>query len=78
MYQVIDSKLIYGKDWDESQLQTMNYVTALFRKKHSAEEMLDNLLKEPYADNNDLINEVVKAIAFNQELIDKCLVRNDN
>ena len=72
---MIDSKLIYGSDWDETELQTMNYVTALFRKKHSAEEVLENLLKEPYAQNNDIINEVVKAIAFNQELIDKCLAR---
>ena len=70
---MIDSRLIYGEDWKEEELQTMNYVTALFRKKHSAEEVLENLLKEPYAKNNDIINEVVKAIAFNQELIDKCL-----
>ena len=73
---MIDSRLIYGSDWDETELQTMNYVTALFRKKHSAEEVLENLLKEPYANNNDIINEVVKAIAFNQELIDNCLGRS--
>lgn len=75
---MIDSKLIYGSEWDESQLQTMNYITALFRKKHSAEEMLLELLQEPFAVNNDQINEVVKAIAFNQELIDKCLGRKDD
>ena len=72
---MIDSKLIYGKDWDESELQTMNYVTALFRKKHSAEEVLARLLIKPYAENNDLINEVVKAIEFNQKLIDMALGR---
>ena len=75
---MIESHLIYGSDWDETELQTMNYVTALFRKKHSAEEVLENLLKEPYAKNNDIINEVVKAIAFNQKLIDKALGRNVN
>ena len=73
---MIESLLIYGSDWDETELQTMNYVTALFRKKHAACDTLDVLLKEPYAINNDIINEVVKAIAFNQELIDKCLGRS--
>ena len=74
---MIDSKSIYGKDWDESELQTMNYVTALFRKKHSAEEVLTGLLTKPYAENNDLINEVVKAISFNQSLIDMALGRKE-
>ena len=74
---MIDSKSIYGKDWDERELQTMNYVTALFRKKHSAEEALAGLLTKPYAENNDLINEVVKAIAFNQSLIDMALGRKE-
>ena len=74
---MIDSKLIYGKDWDESELQTMNYVTALFRKKHSAEEVLTGLLTKPYAENNDLINEVVKAIEFNQKLIDMAIGRKE-
>jgi len=74
---MIDSKLIYGKDWDESELQTMNYITALFRKKHSAEEVLTGLLTKPYAENNDLINEVVKAISFNQSLIDMALGRKE-
>jgi len=74
---MISSKLIYGKDWDERELQTMNYVTALFRKKHSAEEVLTGLLTKPYAENNDLINEVVKAISFNQSLIDMALGRKE-
>ena len=74
---MIDSKSIYGKDWDERELQTMNYVTALFRKKHSAEEVLTGLLTKPYAENNDLINEVVKAISFNQSLIDMALGRKE-
>ena len=74
---MIDSKSIYGKDWDESELQTMNYVTALFRKKHSAEEVLAGLLTKPYAENNDLINEVVKAIEFNQKLIDMAIGRKE-
>ena len=55
----------------------MNYVTALFRKKHSAEEVLAGLLTKPYAENNDLINEVVKAIAFNQKLIDMAMGRKE-
>jgi hypothetical protein len=44
-------------------------------KKHSAEEVLAWLLIKPYAENNDLINEVVKAISFNQKLIDMALGR---
>ena len=74
---IIDSKSIYGEYWDETELQTMMYIPALFRKLHSAEEVLAGLLTKPYAENNDLINEVVKAITFNQKLIDKCLGRKE-
>ena len=74
---MIDSKSIYGKDWDEAELRELNYVTALFRKKHSAEEVLAGLLTKSYAENNDLINEVVKAISFNQSLIDMALGRKE-
>jgi hypothetical protein len=67
---MIDSTLIYGKDWDETKLQDMKYIEALFEKKRSAEQVLEKLFLQQYADNNNLINEVVKAIKFNQVLID--------
>jgi hypothetical protein len=67
---MIDSTLIYGKDWDETKLQDMKYIEALFEKKRSAEKVLEKLFLQQYADNNNLINEVVKAIKFNQVLID--------
>ena len=67
---MIDSTLIYGKDWDETKLQDMKYIEALFEKKRCAEQELDKLFLLPYAENNNIINEVVKAIKFNQVLID--------
>jgi len=72
---MIESSMIYGSEWDESELRELNYISALYRKKLAAEEVLANLLTKPYAENNDLINEVVKAIKFNQELIDNTMKR---
>lgn len=65
-----ESSKIYGQYFDETKLANMNYIEALEYKNKCAQNVLDELFKEPYSKNHDLINDVSKAIKFNQTLID--------
>jgi len=68
------SSYLYG-DLDVTELRELPYVSALHKKNIYAKELLEALFKLPYSDNNVRINDICKAIAFNEVLIKECFVR---
>ena len=66
-----ESQYLYGEHYDVDTLKQLHYPNALLRKILWSKELLDELLKEPYADNNNRINAICKAMKFNQALYDE-------
>lgn len=65
------STYLYGDNYSVDTLKTLHYPQALLRKVIWAKETLDGLLLEPYANNNERINAICKAIKFNETLYDE-------
>ena len=65
------STYLYGEHYDVDTLKQLHYPNALLRKIIWSKELLDSLLVEPYANNNERINDICKAIKFNQSLYDE-------
>ena len=66
------SEWLYGKNFKPKKLSYMFYREALVYKINCAKYLLEILFKEPYAVNNDRINDISKSIKFNEALLAEC------
>jgi len=71
------SEWLYGTNFDPRALQELTYIQALHRKILWARELRDLLLKEPYAVHAPQVNDVSKAIKFNEALIDEVFGKDE-
>jgi len=62
---------LYGHTFDNEKLKGLLYIEALEYKIKSAKELIEELCEQPYAINNQRINDIANAIKFNERLIDE-------
>lgn len=71
------SEWLYGVNFAPRDLQELTYIQALHRKILWARELREELLLEPYAIHAQRVNDISKAIKFNEALIDEVFGKDE-